>query len=155
MSTTNCGRGKVNLHLTVFVGHHRNAFVTMQECAQHLPYQLSNAQMRVTHLLEKIHCDNSPLQSAIALVRNNMTDTGTVLAKINYFESAVSFIIPHDSVVSKKNKRSFADISTTDGEAINNRGAQISSSSVKPSKGKTGVELHFYKTQEYRNLSKQ
>ena len=100
----------------------------MQECAQHLPYQLPNSQMRVTHLLDKIHCDNFPLQAAIALVRNDVTDTGTVLAKMNYFESAVSFIIPHDPVVSKKNKRSLADISTTDGEAINNRGAHISSS---------------------------
>ena len=61
----------------------------------------------------------------------------------------------NDPLVSKKNKRSLADISTTDGEASNNRGAQVSSSLVKPSKGKTGVELRFYKTQEYRNLSKQ
>ena len=79
----------------------------------------------------------------MALVRNYMTDTGTVLAKMNDFEAAVSFIIPHDPVVSKKNKRSLADISTTYGEASNNRGAQVSSSSVKPSKGKRGIELRF------------
>ena len=84
-----------------------------------------------------------------------MTYTGTVLAKMNDFEAAVSFIIPYDPVVSKKNKRSLADISTTDGEASNNRGAQVSSSLVKPLKVKTGVELRFYNTQEYRNLSKQ
>ena len=74
---------------------------------------------------------------------------------MNYFEAAVSFIIPHNPVVSKKNKRSLADILTTDGEAINNRGARVSSSSVNPSKGKTGVELRFCKAREYRNLSKQ
>ena len=83
----------------------------------------------------------------MALVRNNMTDTSTVLAKMNDFEAAVSFIIPHDPVVSNNNKRSLADISTTDEEASNNRGSQVSISSVKPSKGKTGVELWFYKTQ--------
>ena len=91
----------------------------------------------------------------MALVHNDMTDTGTVLAKMNYFEAAVSFIIPHYTVVSKKNKRILADISTTDGEASNNRGSQVASSSVKPSKVKTGAELQFYKTQEYQNLSKQ
>ena len=81
-----------------------------------------------------------------------MIDTGTVLAKMNDFEAAVSFIIPHNPVLLKKNKRSIADISTTDGEVRNNRGAQVSSSLVKLPKGKTCVELRFYKTQEYRNI---
>ena len=137
------------------MGQNRNAFVTMQECAQHVPYQLPNAQTGVTHLLDNIHCDNAPLQAAMELVCNDMIDTGTVLAKMNDFEAAVSFIIPHNPVVSKKNKRSLSDISTTDGEASNNRGDQVSSYLVKPPKGKTGVELRFYKTQEYRNIPKQ
>ena len=127
----------------------------MQECTQHVLYQLPNAQTRVTHFLDNIHCDNPPLQAAMALVRNDMKDNGTVLAKMNDFDAAVSFIIPHNTVVSKNNKRSLADISTTNGEASNSRGAQVSSSLVKPPKGKTGVELRFYKTQEYRKLSKQ
>ena len=76
-----------------------------------------------------------------------MTYNGTVLAKMNGFEAAVSFIITHNPVVSNKNKRSLSDISATDVEAINNRGAQVSSSSVNLSKFKTGVELRFYKTQ--------
>ena len=91
----------------------------------------------------------------MSLVRNDMTYTGTVLAKMNDSESAVLFIIPQNIVVSKKNKRSLSDISTTNGEASNSRGAQVSSSLVKPPKVKTGVELRFYKTQEYWNLSKQ
>ena len=91
----------------------------------------------------------------MSLVRNDMTYTGTVLAKMNDSESAVLFIIPQNIVVSKKNKRSLSDISTTNGEASYNRGSQVSRSSVNPSKGKIGVELRFYKTQEYRNLSKQ
>ena len=72
----------------------------------------------------------------MALVHNDMTDTGTVLAKMNDFEAAVSFIITHDPVVSKKNKISLADISTTDREASNTIGAQVSSSLVKPSKAR-------------------
>ena len=79
----------------------------------------------------------------MALVHKDMTDTGTVLAKMNNFEAAVSFIITNDPVVSKKNKRSLADISTTYGEASNNKGAQVSISLVNPSKVKTGVELRF------------
>ena len=77
-----------------------------------------------------------------------MTDNGTVLEKMNDLEAAVSFIIPHDPVVSKNNKRSLADILTTYGEASNNRGSQVSSSLVNPSKCRTGVELRFYKTKE-------
>ena len=88
--------------------------------------------MCVMHLLDNIHCDNAPLQAAMALVCNDMIDTGTVLAKINDFEAAVSFIIPHDPVVSKNNKISLADISTTYREASNNIGVQVSSSLVKP-----------------------
>ena len=137
------------------MGQHRNAFFTMQECAQHVTYQIPNAQTCVTHFLDKIHCDNAPLQAAMRLVRNDMAYTGRVLAKMNDFEAAVSFIIPHDPVVSKKNKRSLADISTTDVEASNNRGARVSSSLVNSSKCKSCVELWFYKTQEYQNLSKQ
>ena len=88
--------------------------------------------MRVTHFLDNIHCDNAPLHAAMSLVLNDITDTGTFLAKINYFEVAVSFIIPHDPVLSKNNKRILADILTTYGKTINNRGAQVSSSLVKP-----------------------
>ena len=92
------------------MGQHRNAFFTMQECAQHVPYQRPNAQTHVLHLLDNIHCYTAPLHAAMSLVLNDITDTGTFLAKINYFEVAVSFIIPHDPVVSKKNKRSLAEI---------------------------------------------
>ena len=98
-SKTNFLKGKGQFTLDIFVGKHRNDFVTMQECAQHVPYQLTNAQTRVTNLLNNIHCDNAPLQAAMALVHNDMTDTGTVLAIMNDFEAAVSFIIPHNPVV--------------------------------------------------------
>ena len=45
--------------------------------------------MRVMHLLDNINCDNAPLQAAMALVHNNMKDTGTVLVIMNDFEAAV------------------------------------------------------------------
>ena len=115
----------------------------MQECAQHVLYQLPNSQTIITYFLDNINCDNAPLKAALELVRNDMTDTSTVLANMNDFDVAVSFIILHDPVVSKKNKIILDDISTTDGEASNNRGAQVSSSLVNPSKGKIGVELWF------------
>ena len=82
-------KGQGQFTLDSFLGQHRNAFVTMQECAQHVPYQLTNAQTRVTHLLDNIHCDNAPLQAAMRLVRNDMAYTGRVLAKMNDFEAAV------------------------------------------------------------------
>ena len=71
------------------MGQHRNAFVTMQECAQHVPYQLPNTQTRVTHLLDTINCVNAPLQTAMSMVRNDTTYNATVLAKMNDVEVAV------------------------------------------------------------------
>ena len=91
----------------------------------------------------------------MALVRNNKVDRSpTDLAKMNDFEATASFIIPHDPVTTKRqNKRGLAHISSVDADESLEQ-AEISSTSVKPSRGKTGVELRFYKTAEYRALSK-
>ena len=73
---------------------------------------------------------------------------------MNDFEQTASFIIPHDPVVQRRqkiNKRSSAEIS-----GIEDKGEDkisLSSTSTKPSNGKTGVELRFYKHNEYQQLT--
>ena len=70
------------------------------------------------------------------------------------FEATASFIIPHDPVVTKReNKRGLAHILFVDTDEQSDQ-AEISSTSIQPSRGKSGVELRFYKTPEYRTLSK-
>ena len=151
-------KGQGNFTLDRFVGQHRNAFIMMQECAEHVPYQLPNGFTRVTHLLDNIQCDYAPLQAAMALVRNDNTPpTGnTAGGKMHNFEDAVSFIIPHDPVIKKRAnaKRPQANISGAEGQDDKTKDeATISSTSTKASKGKTGVEFRFYKRKEYEQLT--
>ena len=147
---TRIWKGQGQFTLDRFVAQHRNAFVTMQECAQHIPYQLPNPHTRVTHLLDNIQCDYPALQASMALIRNDKGPTG----KMNDFEQTASFIIPHDPVVQRRqklNKRTSAEISGIEDEGEDK--INISSTSMKPSNGKTGVELRFYKHNEYQQLT--
>ena len=82
----------------------------MQSCAQHVQYQLPNKHTRVGYLLDGIDCSNTPLQAVIANVEDNTGDTG----KMNYFKTAVAYLLPKDPVVKKQSqstKRNVAEIS--------------------------------------------
>lgn len=69
-------RGNNNIALEQFVGQHRNAFVTLSQCAEHLLYQLPNESTRVAYLMDNIECSDAPLQAAMALVHNANGPTG-------------------------------------------------------------------------------
>ena len=149
-------KGQGQYTLDRYVAQHCNAFVMMQECSTHVPYQLPNEFTRVTHLFDNIQCNDASLQAAMALVRNDKDLTG----KMNNFEDAASFIIPHDPVAKKQRattKRDLANVAGTEAEGQKKpkSAASISSTSTKPSIGKTGVEFRFYKKPEYRKLSKE
>jgi hypothetical protein len=133
-------KGNNNWLLEKFVQMHRNAYLQMQRCAEHVPFQLPNERTRVTHLLNNMQCSDASLQAAMALVKadehGRMTD----------FESAVSYLIPYDPVAkkhaatrSKSGNKLIADVSLTDG---------------KESIGKTGVHLRYHTPEEYSQLSK-
>jgi hypothetical protein len=139
-------KGQSNFSLEKFIAQHRNAFVSMQQCAEHVAFQLPNEHTRVTYLLDAIHCNDAPLQAAMALVRN---DTGPA-GKMNDFEATASYLLPHDPVSKKRTagtKRGMAEISDT-------FGADTSSTSAgKPASGRTGVEFRFYERAEYSQLT--
>ena len=73
------------------------------------------------------------------------------------FEATASFIIPHDPVAKRRHegkKRGSAEISDASGAPDDNKpSANVSGVSGKPGRGKTGVELQFYKRDEYRKLT--
>ena len=129
----------------------------MQECSQHVEYQLPNAHTRVGYLLDAIECNDAPLQAALANVEDDTDVGGTpanpIPGKRNDFETAVAYLLPKDPVVRKRvqgNKRNVNEISETDGDKV-----EISSSSLKPGIGKTGVHLRWHKREEFRKLSKE
>jgi flagellar hook-basal body complex protein FliE len=129
-------KGNSNFSLERFVASHRNAHVSMTQCAQHVDFQLPNELTRVTYLLDAIECNDAPLQAAMALVRN---DTGPE-GKMNSFEDTASFLLPHDPVAKKRDtgRRTYAS---------------ISSLQLKTGSGETGVEFRFYDPIEYKKLS--
>ena len=116
----------------------------MQASAEHVQYQLPNEHSRVGFLLEAIQCSDAGLQAAMASIK---TDNGPEGMR-NNFEATAAHLLPYDPVAKKRSKgqkRGAAQISSVMDPTPN--------ATKKPSIGKTGVHLRYYKTGEYRNLT--
>ena len=141
---TRVWRGQSSFPLEGFIAQHRNAFVSMQQCAEHIAYQLPNEHTRVGYLLEGIQCSDPGLQAAMASVRMDDGPNGMR----NDFEKAVAHLLPYDPIARKQaagTKRPAANISDAWGMHGPNASAiEISDSTSKDRKvsiGKTGVHL--------------
>ena len=116
----------------------------MQASAEHVQYQLPNEHSRVGFLLEAIQCSDPGLQAAMASIK---TDNGLEGMR-NNFEATAAHLLPYDPVAKKRSggqKRGSAQISSVMDPSP--------TTTKKPSIGKTGVHLCYYKTGEYRNLT--
>ena len=116
----------------------------MQASAEHVQYQLPNEHSRVGFLLEAIQCSDAGLQAAMASIK---ADNGPEGMR-NNFEATAAHLLPYDPVAKKRSngqKRGAAQISSVMDPTPN--------TTKKPSIGKTGVHLRYYKTGEYRNLT--
>ena len=94
---TRVRKGQSSFPLKGFIAQHRNAFMSMQQCAEHIAYQLPNEHTRVGYLLEGIQCSDPGLQAAMASVR---TDDGTNGMRSD-FEKAAAHLLPYDSIARK------------------------------------------------------
>ena len=94
---TRAWKGQLTFPLEGFIAQHRNAFMSMQQCAEHVEYQLPNSHTRVSYLLGGIQCSDAGLQAAMASVR---TDDGPQGMR-NDFESAAAHLLPYDPVAKK------------------------------------------------------
>ena len=139
-------KGNSNFSLERFIEQHRAAFISMQQCSNHIPYQLPNEQTRVRHLMEGIESNDAELQAALAAIKLDTQGPG---AKSNNFENAVAFLLPTCPVAKKRTKYNSSNRSTYSA----NVSSVKTDTKGKLSKGKTGVELRFYKHQEYRALN--
>ena len=141
---TKIWKGQSNFSLENFISQHRNAYVSIQASAEHVQYQLPNEHSRVGFLLEAIQCSDPGLQPVMASIK---TDNGPEGMR-NNFEATAAHLLPYDPVAKKRSsgqKRGSAQISSVMDPTPN--------TTKKPSIGKTGVHLHYYKTGEYRNLT--
>ena len=91
-------KGQGLYKLEMFVGQHRQAHVTMVQCAEHVSYQLPNGHSRVGYLLTAIKCPDPELQAAIAMVKQDAAVGGMR----SDFERAVAHLLPCCPVARKK-----------------------------------------------------
>ena len=139
-------KGHGNYSLEKFVALHRNAFVQMQLCAQHVEYQLPLEYTRVTYFLNAIKCYDPTLQAAIAQVR---ADERNRQGKRYNFEEMTAYLLPSDPVALKMSDSRNRDANVSEVRAINNNFGD------KKGIGKTGVHFRFYKMDEYKKLSEE
>jgi hypothetical protein len=145
-------RGQSNFSLEKFIAQHRNAFVSMRQCAEHVTFQLPNERTRVSYLLDAVQCNDPGLQAAMAQVRTDSDENG----RMNDFEATASYLLPYDPISKKRAagaKRGLSSISdvTGDDQAVISSVSQGGRS--KTSIGKSGVEFRYYKPPEYDLLS--
>ena len=146
---TRVWKGQSNQLLESFVSQHRNAYVSMEACAEHVEYQLPNEHSRVGYLLDGIQCSDAGLQAAMASVKTDNGPNG----KRNNFEKTAAHIIPYDPVAKKRASGTKRDISLISDVGGEEPVAKIAATGGKPAMGKSGVHLRFYKKSEYHKLS--
>ena len=127
----------------------------MQQCAEHVSYQLPNKHTWVGHLLEGIQCTDAGLQAAMASVQ---TDNGAD-GMCNDFEKPAAHLLPYDHVAKKcaaatQNKRGAAQISSINLEEESVKG-EVSSTMMpkKASIRRTGVHLQYHTPADYDDLT--
>ena len=141
---TRVWKGNSNFSLEKFIEQHRSAYISMQQCAEHVNYQLPNETTRVRYLTDNIQNGDPALQAALAIIRGDEAPDG----RRNNFESAASYLQP-TCPVAKKRKSNGGErggsytISSTEG----------TDSGVKIARGKTGVEFTYHTSEEYKALS--
>ena len=151
---TRVWKGQSTFPLEDFIGQHCNAFVSMQQCAEHVEYQLPNEHTRVGYLLEGIQCSDVGLQAAMASVRTDDGPTGMR----NTFETAATHLLPYDPVAKKRRNASKRDVSQISSVEVNTDDANVSSTTgnkKKQSIGSKGVHLHYHTKDKYSTLTKE
>ncbi len=107
--------GTTSITLSQHMGLHRKAFITLTECAEHIPMEIPNDQAQVTYLLDSLKTIDPLVLAAMAAV-HQQDDADK---HIN-FENAFTFLAPSCPFVAKATKKgrvSFeANVSGTGGK---------------------------------------
>jgi hypothetical protein len=155
---TRVWKGQSNFSLEAFITQHRNAFVSLQACAEHQALQLPNEHSRVGFLINAIQNSDPELQAALAQIK---LETGPNGMRSN-FEAAATYLLSTDTVARKRdancNKRGAAQISAVEVDAMELDEDHATISDTQGGKvgiGKTGVHLRFHSNQDYKELSKE
>ena len=135
---TRVWKGNSTFSLESFIMQRRTAHISMQRCAEHVPYQVPDERTRVMHLLNGIKTSDAELLSAIAVIKSDDRPGG----RIEQFENTAAFLVRFDPVVQKR-QRAGAGV----------RQHQVASIDIKKGVGKSGVALRYHSKDEYRRLT--
>jgi hypothetical protein len=139
--------GTTSATLFQHMGLHWKAFITLSECAEHIPIDVPNDHPYVTYLLDKFTTIDPSVLAAIAVVHQDDANK-----RVN-FENAFMFLAPTCPVAAKAAKKgrvSFeANVLSTNMKAQ----AGLNGDRKKPGKGRTGVALRYHKYNEFQALS--
>ena len=91
-------KGQSSFLLEGFIAQHRNAYVSMQQCPEHVEYQLPNLHTHVGYLLEGIQFPDPGLQMAMASIHTDNRLQGMH----NNFEATAAHLMPYDPVIKKR-----------------------------------------------------
>ena len=141
--------GTTSITLSQHMGLHRKAFITLTECADHIPVEIPNGRARVTYLLDSFKTIDPSVLAAMAAVRQDDADK-----RVN-FENAFTFLAPSCPVLvkaAKKGRVSF-DVNVSGAAGSKPHQGGLGGDREKPGKGTTGVALRYHKYEEFKNLS--
>ena len=127
-----------NYSLEKFTGIHRSAYISLQEAADHINFQLPTEHTRVGYLIDNIINADPDLRAAIASVRIDMNGMRS------NFETAVAFLLPVDPYSKHQNRNKDKNVNISDANALRNK-----------STSKTGVDFRWHKPEEYKTLTKE
>jgi hypothetical protein len=131
--------GAANVTLAQQMGKHRQAYITLTKCTEHILVDVPNERSWVMYLMESINSVNPTVVAALAVVCQDEKDK-----RIN-FESAFAYLVvicPVKAKLAKKGKVTFqagisgAEVSTASG---------LGGNAKKPVFGASGVVLHYHK----------
>jgi hypothetical protein len=142
--------GNTPTTLAQHMGMHRHAWITLTECAEHIPVDVPNDPARVTYLIDLLKTVDPTVLIAIAAVHQDEAD------KRFNFENTFAYSVPVCPVTAKTAKKTGkvafnASVSGTSGKTQGGLGG----GNANPGKGSTGVALRYHCHKEFHALNKE
>ena len=129
---------------------HRHAWITLTECAEHIPVDVPNDHARVTYLMDLLKTVDPTVFAAIKAVRQDEADK-----RVN-FENMFAYLVPVCPVTAKTAKKTgkVAFDPSVLGTSGKIQGG-LESGNANPGKNSTGVALRYHCHKEFHALNKE
>ncbi len=129
---------------------HCHAWITLTECAEHVPVDVPNDYGRVTYLMDLLKTVDPTVLAAIAAVHQDEAD------KCVNFENMFAYLVPVCPVTAKTAKKTgkVAFDTSVLGTSVKTQGG-LGGGNANPGKGSTGVALCYHCHKEFHALNKE